>query len=229
MSDRYVRLLTKLVDDPEFQALTPLGRLLYYTLKPALQRIGIGVLYSGQIEAQSGLDAVRVEAAANDLEARGWLRRQGHVWWLLRYSLESEDINPKNVNQRKGLVNRVANLPDCTLVTRFRERHTKAFPGLIEAPSKTPASPFEDPSKTPASPFEDPTNGLSHGDPSKGIYPQGDVERRPFEDPSKGVSRAKREREREKEKEITALSAGRFNECGLTPCICGQCRPQEQR
>ena len=218
MSDRYVRLLTKLVDDPDFQALTADGRLLYYTLKPALQRIGIGVLYGGQLEAQSGLDADRLESAALDLEAHGWLLRDGFVWWLIRYSLESEDINPKNANQRKGLVNRVGNLPDLPLVRAFRERHAEAFPGLIE-----------DPAKTPARPSEDPPDGPPHGDPSKGDSPQRNVESRPFVGSREGLSRAKREKEREREREKTAVDAGSSNRCGLTPCICGECTPQEQR
>ena len=221
MNDKWVRLRTAIIDDPEFHELDADERLLVYTLMPALKRIAIGPVYPGQLPAQTALSAERVEAAAQSLEGRGWLRRQGHLWWLVKYGLDPDDFNPRNKNRAQGLVNRIDALPDCQLVREYRE-HNADRPGLhdtseadrqrlIEQSKKTLRRVQEQSSKT----------SFPHGeDPSK-------TDSRTGEDPSETPFSLKKEkRGRKRETAFNALSQG---ECGLHPCICGQCSPQEKR
>ena len=122
-----------MVNDPDFQDLSAHARLLVYTLKAALGRPGIGVVYPGALEAQSGLTQGQLEAAARELEDAGhwWLVRERNVWWL-RNGLRFEEVNAKNDNHQKSLVKRVEELPRLPVVRQFREYYRDTFPMLSE-------------------------------------------------------------------------------------------------
>ena len=138
MSGEYVRLYRGLFDDTEFLALSANARLVLLVLKGVLGRIGIGVLYSEQIQGQTGLTDAQIQEGLRVLgkSNKWWVRRSGNVHWI-RNGLKHENVNRKNEIQQ--IVMKDAGLPRCDLVREFREYYAD-HPALSTVASRTRAS-----------------------------------------------------------------------------------------
>lgn len=115
----YRAIYSVIVDDVYFQELSSRARVLFYTLKLTLGRLGIQVQYAEPLTAQSGLTAEELEAAAGELEQAGWLRRERNIWWLVDGLAYDPHVHPSNTNHLKWILRTANNLPRLEIVKDF--------------------------------------------------------------------------------------------------------------
>ena len=123
MSGEYVRLYRGLFDDTEFLALSANARLVLLVLKGlVLGRIGIGVLYSEQIQGQTGLTDAQIQEGLLRVLGKSnkwWVRRSGNVPLDQERIEVHENVNRKNEIQQ--IVMKRRSPERCDLVREFRE------------------------------------------------------------------------------------------------------------
>jgi hypothetical protein len=129
-----------LVDDPDFQRLSPDARLVLLVMRLSSQIGAAGIFraYTQVVAEQTGLELAQVEAALHELETspttdRPWIVREAGLVWIrnaLRYDPNIRLGDPKHATA----VNRVlAGLPRLSIVARFRRYYQ------IARPSKDPS------------------------------------------------------------------------------------------
>ena len=109
-SDAYRPIYCRLVDDVDFQALTPNAKLVWFTLRtcPECGPIGIFRLYVGQLSERTGLNMGAIEASLAELEDGQYITRErGHVY--LRNALRYEPLYDPRTDP-KHRANMYANL-----------------------------------------------------------------------------------------------------------------------
>lgn len=157
----YRSIMTVLVDGPDYQALSPMAKLVLLTLKLNLGPSGIDVLYPAILEAQTGLSGDQVLLALDTLGHAGWLHRERNVIWVCGQLEHEPNMRAKDKKHRAGVQSHCAGLPRLGIVARFVREHPDWFPEAeaaehelswvvgkaIEAPEKGQARPFEGPPK----------------------------------------------------------------------------------
>src|SRR6185312_3167763 len=88
-----------LLDDADYQQLGANARLTMLTVKISLGAAGIGVLYSGQLAARTGLSEESLAAALGELDAGGWIRRERNVVWLVNGLRFEPAMSPDSLTQ----------------------------------------------------------------------------------------------------------------------------------
>jgi hypothetical protein len=134
----YRGIYVVIVDGPNFQTLTPDGKLVWYTLKLGLGPYGIDAIAgaSAALAERTGLSLGQAEAALAELEHEGWIERERSLLWLVR-GLEFEpSLSPSHPNHREGLRKHLAGLPNLTLKQRFRARYAEWFPSEVSPSPK---------------------------------------------------------------------------------------------
>lgn len=141
-----------LVDDADYQALSPLAQAVFHTLKLKLGMYGIAVLYTGVLEEiHRCASPHQVTEALRELEAKktisgagGWIRRERNVVWLVNGLKFDPAFTTGNANNRKGAIAYARSLPRLALIDEFL-----SYYGLT-TPSGTPSpTPLPTPSPTP--------------------------------------------------------------------------------
>jgi len=132
MRGEYATIHTAIVDDPEFQALSPPSRYVWYTLKLLLGASGIDLIraHLASLSAATGYPINRLSDTLAELEKGGWLVRQGDILWLrnaLRFNPQFNLTNPKHATH---LRNHLEGLPRLKIVADFAAYYS------IEAPFK---------------------------------------------------------------------------------------------
>ncbi len=117
----YATIHAAIVDDPEFQALTPDARYVWYTLKLLLGASGIDLIraHIPALGMATGYPIDRLSDSLDGLEKGGWLVRQGDVLWLrnaLRFNPQFNIANPKHATH---LRNHLEGLPRLKIVADF--------------------------------------------------------------------------------------------------------------
>jgi hypothetical protein len=121
-------------------ALSPAAKLCWYTLTTALLGgSGIAIAHAGTVAALTGHELPAVEAALRELEAAGFLAREGAVVWM-RAGLASQGLNPNNPNHRTSVARHLESLAVLApaLVAAFREHYAAWL-----SPAATPDAPTE--------------------------------------------------------------------------------------
>lgn len=108
-----------ITDTPEFQALSPMARLLWYTLKMRLGPSGIDVAYDEPLSEQSGIPTVEIDQYRDELVEGGWLAVQHRVHWLRNGLRYEPNLSLAHDNHRKGVAKHLSGLPRLAIVERF--------------------------------------------------------------------------------------------------------------
>jgi len=125
-----------LLDDADFQKLSPEARLLFWTMKhsPSNNRAGIYVFYHGAIEAQSGLDREAIDRAmdalANPSEGvpKAWIYLDRNVVWLRNQLKFDPTFSFANRNHVAGIKKDMEKLPGTELSNKFIEYYGLSNP-----------------------------------------------------------------------------------------------------
>ena len=123
MSERreYRALYTVLRVDQAFLPLSKDAKLYWYTLKLELPSCGIGLVLPHAIAGLASLTIAEAEAAEAELTARGWVRRDGAVVWIINGLRHTPNLSPNDSKHRTYIRNQLSNLPrDNGLLADFR-------------------------------------------------------------------------------------------------------------
>lgn len=112
--------------EARFRALAPMSKLCWHTLSGVLGASGIAVCYAETVVGLTGCGAADVAAALEELEAGGWLRRDGAVVWMIE-GLEEQGLNGRNPNHRSSVLTHLATLEPIApaIVAEYRAHYTE--------------------------------------------------------------------------------------------------------
>lgn len=110
-----------LLHHPEFVPMGAAAKHCFHALKLLLGASGIAVCYQATVSAVTSLTLEQVTAGEAELEARGWIAREGAVVWLVNGLRYEPHLNPRNPNHRASVRSHLATLPRIPLVARFRD------------------------------------------------------------------------------------------------------------
>lgn len=117
----YRSIYDVLPETREFQQLSKDARLLLYTLKLELGALGIAVAYDEPLQVKSGLNAVELDEARDELGRTGWLERDGRVHWL-RNGLKFEpSLSLENQKHVTYIQKELRGLPSCAIANAFAD------------------------------------------------------------------------------------------------------------
>ena len=126
----YRGVYSALVDDDDFQALSPHAKLVLYTCRVCVQAGPAAIFryYAELLRAQTGLTARQLEAALVELEQGAWISREGHVLWV-RNGLRFDPYTTlANDNHKKSVENWLRGLPKVEIVLKFCDYYHLAYP-----------------------------------------------------------------------------------------------------
>jgi len=172
MSDHrgeYRPIFRVLLDDPDYQSLTPSARLTLVTVKLDLGAPGIGVIYGEQLVVQTGLTRDEIEGALTELEAARWIKRSGYVLWLKNGLRFEPSFSSRSAASRTHVQRTIAGLPATPLTAEFRAAYREWF-DTDDAHSDMPNLREQGPTEAPAvGPSEGPTEGPVEGPLGVGV------------------------------------------------------------
>lgn len=152
MSERgnYRSISCSLLAGKDFRALPERPRWVFVVLKMNFNFTGIDTWYPDELRArisnESGASEADVEAAFQQLERAGWMRREDNVVWLVGHISHDPHMKPSDPKHRKAAQRILAGLPRVALVEGYLKAHPEWFPRL-ERSSMGLAWAFEGPSK----------------------------------------------------------------------------------
>jgi hypothetical protein len=162
----YRPIFTRLLNGPEFKALTADARSCFYPIKLRLPAAGIGVIPGllSTLEEDTGLSRKRIKSAVAELESKNWVRTEGGVVWLVR-GLEFEPtLNLQNERHRVHIQAHVNALPTLEIVAAYRAHYaawlqvglsdasTKGIKGVSDGSRSTTPTPTPIPTPSPTPP-----------------------------------------------------------------------------
>jgi hypothetical protein len=126
----YAAIHEAIVDDPDFQAITPAAKCCWYTLKLMLGASGIGLLRASRevLETVTRIKRPELYSALNELIDGKWLIVQGDVLWLRNGLRHNPNLTLTNDNHRKAIVKHLAGLPRLEIVNAFATYYGFAAP-----------------------------------------------------------------------------------------------------
>lgn len=177
----YRSIHTVIVDGPDFQALSPGAKLVWYTLKMTLGPSGIDVVPAlvATLVERTGADTTQVEKGLAQLEAAGWLMRERNVVWMVDGLRHDPHFQLTNQNHRTQVAKHVNGLPSLAIVDAFRAHY-----GLAAPPSEMPSQPTEHglngaskmPSKSPSKMVSKKASGIREKGKGEGTREKGEGE-----------------------------------------------------
>ncbi len=122
----YRGVYSSLLDDPDYQRLTPPARLVLLTLRLCTQA-GAGAIfrvYVVMLAEQTGLEVVDVEKAIAELACspspeKPWIYRDGPVVWVRNGLRYDPNVRLADDKHRKGVERAVSALPNLPIVAKF--------------------------------------------------------------------------------------------------------------
>lgn len=130
----YRSIHTVIVDGPDFQALSPGAKLVWYTLKMTLGPSGIDVVPAlvATLVERTGADQKQVEKGLAQLEANGWVRRERNLVWMVDGLRHDPHFSLDNQNHRTKIAKHANGLPRLAIVDAFRTHY-----GLAQPPAES--------------------------------------------------------------------------------------------
>lgn len=130
----YSAIYTAIVDDLDYQALSPAAKLCALTLKLILGPSGIDVVrcFEQQMMEVTGLTEDELLPALDELIERDWLRCQANVVWLKNGLKHNPNLSLNNEKHRKSVVNHIAGLPKLEIANAFAMHYQipEPWPGM---------------------------------------------------------------------------------------------------
>lgn len=169
----YRGIFSSMIDDPDYQTLTPHARLVLLTLRLCSQAGAAAIfrVYVVLIAEQTGLEVLEVEKALAELASspspdRPWIYRDGAVVWVRNALRYDPNLRLADEKHRKSVERAVAGLPRLSIVARFCRYY-----GI--------ASPFDGPGEGLGSPSEEvsPPSTESETESETEILPETETER----------------------------------------------------
>jgi hypothetical protein len=152
MSERgaFRSIHTVIVDGPDFQALSPGAKLVWYTLKMTLGPSGIDVVPAlvATLVERTGADEGQIKKALAQLEANGWVRVERNVVWMIEALRHEPAFSLTNQGHRAKIRAHLSGLPHLAILDAFRAHYGFADPSRemasvesqhdTESPAKVP-------------------------------------------------------------------------------------------
>lgn len=165
-----------LLDDPDFQRLTPDARLAFFTCRlcPQAGPAAIFRYYPELLALQSGLPPERLELALLELERERWISREGVVLWVRNGLRQDPNMHLSDAKHRKAVLRAVAALPRHDIVVMFCDYYQltrpfvgppKALPRAIEGVSQ-PGAPSTSSSTRGTEKRGDPVRSVDNSTPA---------------------------------------------------------------
>jgi hypothetical protein len=132
----YRGVYTSLVDDPDYQSLSPNARHVFQTMRLS-DEIGPGCIWRAYLEPiskRTGYTMKIVEQSLDELREGGWIEWDGIIIWIkngLRYDPTFKLCDEKH---KKSLLRRLSMLPKREIVVNFCKYYDLVCP--FDAPSK---------------------------------------------------------------------------------------------
>lgn len=126
-----------IVDDADFQELSPDARLLFFILKLTLGVSGIDVVYTSSLVEKCGKPQRAINAALKQLRDNDWIRTERNVTWLrngLRFEPSISIKNPKHIT---AIQKHLRSLPRLAIVDDFIRYYGIPSPWVSDTPSDT--------------------------------------------------------------------------------------------
>jgi hypothetical protein len=142
-----------IVDGPDFQALKPGAKLVWYTLKMTLGPSGIDVVPAlvATLVERTGADENQIKKALEQLQAEGWLKIERNVVWMIGGLRHEPAFSLENQNHRAKIRAHLSGLPRLAIVDAFRTHYgftTEPAEMPFDAPKDGADIPSKMPSKT---------------------------------------------------------------------------------
>ena len=144
-------LQTALVDDPDYQALSPPARALLVGVKLSLPPEGVGRLYGEQLDDLAGVPHAE---PLKELKAGGWVKtRRGYVWLVKGFRWELSHRGKSLVQIRQRMTTLLPNPLVLECWERYRQILGAPPKGRADSPPEAP------PQMTPPIPLPDRVSG----------------------------------------------------------------------
>ncbi len=131
----YRGIFSSLIDDPDYQALTPNARLVLLTLRLCTQAGAAAIFraYTAMLSEQTGLTVLDLESALAELATspspgKPWILREGPVIWVRNGLRYDPNIRLADEKHLKGVTRALAALPRLGIVARFCRYYKIASP-----------------------------------------------------------------------------------------------------
>lgn len=133
----YRSIHTVIVDGPDFQALSPGAKLVWYTLKMTLGPSGIDVVPAlvATLVERTGASVSQCEKGLAQLVERGWVQVDRNVVWMVDGLRHDPHIRLSNQNHRAKVASHINGLPRLPIIDLFR-----TYYGLSQPPAEIPST-----------------------------------------------------------------------------------------
>jgi hypothetical protein len=113
-----------ILHDDAFHGVSVLAKWIWTELKLRLGPAGIGQVRAGVLAESTHTTDEVVLSALSELEAIGWIRRDGNTAWLVAWGLHAEPaLTAANPRHRKLVANALKALGESELITAYREEY----------------------------------------------------------------------------------------------------------
>jgi hypothetical protein len=121
-----------LLDEEGFQELSEGARWTLIALMISLGPTGLERRYAASLASdlsvRTGASPRRVSSNLRELEAAGWIRREGSLFWVVRQLELDPLLAASNPKHRASIQRRLRSLPRCPLTLDFVARYPAWFP-----------------------------------------------------------------------------------------------------
>ena len=131
----YRGIFSVLLDDPDYQKLSPYARLVLLTARQC-QDAGPSAIfryYPEKLAHQTGLTTETVLVALAELQEAGWIVEDGVLLWVRNGLRYDPHVRPNNGNHREGIEEHLKSLPKRALVIQFCEYYGFDIPFTWDA------------------------------------------------------------------------------------------------
>lgn len=171
----YRGIFSALLDDPDFQALSPAARHTLLTLRLCSQNTAASIFrhYPEVTQAQTGYTVDILGTALEELERTGWIQRESGILWIRNGLKYDPSIRMNNTRHLENIRRAILGLPKSGLVARFCKYYNLRglFKGDIESLVKRRKIPrdAELGQTSPASDSEKPNNPIPKQEAELGV------------------------------------------------------------